>query len=282
MITNETALSENLDAWDSIAEMHARGSGAEFYRIEQWLAGECRLGEWEIEELGPVEGKNLLHLQCHIGTDTLEWARQGAKVTGLDFSPKAIAEAKRFAKILGIDAARFFVAPVHEAPQQLPDEQFDILYTGRGAICWLPDLNEWAQICQQLLKPGGVLYMEETHPVFNMLDVIETSEGRILTPKYNLFKDGPVSETAEGSYADRDAKTGKQIYHCWDYRFDTILNALQGHGFGIDFLHERELAFCKPWDDSFFVEVTPYYWRMRDDLTPIPMSFTLRATLKDG
>ena len=125
---DEQAVRENLETWDSMAHMHAQGSGAGFYRIEQWLAGESKLGPWEIEEIGPVEGKSLLHLQCHIGTDSLSWAREGARVTGLDFSPNAIEEARRFAGILGFDDARFVVSSVSDAVDALEGDEFPALH----------------------------------------------------------------------------------------------------------------------------------------------------------
>ena len=103
----EQAIDENHATWDEIAHVHAQGSGAKFYRIEQWLDGECKLGPWEIEEVGDVSGKSLLHMQCHIGTDTLSWARRGAVVTGLDFSENALIEARRFSDKLGIENSRF-------------------------------------------------------------------------------------------------------------------------------------------------------------------------------
>lgn len=274
----DQAIKENREGWDNVAHLHAQGSGAEFYRIKQWLEGECKLGKWEIEELGDVKGKSLLHMQCHIGTDTLSWARRGAKVTGLDFSTKAIAEAERFAKILKIDDARFVVSFVSDAVSALEGETFDILYTGRGALCWLPDLNEWAAICRQLVKDGGALYLEETHPALSLLDTITVDGKQILTPKYDPFKTTPVSETGEGSYADRDAKTEPITSHCWEFRFDTLINALIQNGFQIDFLHERPEAYFKPWDDELFEEIDGKYWRLADGLVPIPMSFTLRAT----
>ncbi|MBT4694079.1 MAG: methyltransferase domain-containing protein, partial [Planctomycetaceae bacterium] len=146
---------DNLKSWDAVAKMHAQGSGAEFYRITEFLQGECKLGPWELEEVGDVAGKSLLHLQCHIGTDTLSWSRYGAQVTGLDFSPAAIDEAERFARLLNIEDARFVVSTVSEAVNALNGEQFDIVYTGRGAICWLPDLDEWAGVCAQLVLPTG-------------------------------------------------------------------------------------------------------------------------------
>tara|TARA_R110002096_G_scaffold29509_2_gene88905 strand:- start:1098 stop:1937 length:840 start_codon:yes stop_codon:yes gene_type:complete len=276
-MTNEQAIQENLEGWENVAHLHAQGSGAAFYRIEQWLAGECKLGDWEVEEIGEIEGRSLLHLQCHIGTDTLSWARRGAKVTGLDFSSKAIQEAERFAGLLGIDSARFVISSVENAVNTLNGETFDILYTGRGALCWLPDLNEWAAVCRQLVKDGGVLYLEEVHPTLSLLDCIEVDGKKILAPKYDPFHQGPVSETCEGSYADRDAKTGPIITHCWEFRFDTLINALVQNGFRIDFLHERPQCFYKPRDDEMFVAVDERYWRLADDQVPIPMSFTLRA-----
>ena len=259
-----------------MAHMHAQGSGAEFYRIEQWLAGESKLAPWEIEEMGPVVGKSLLHMQCHIGTDTLSWAREGARVTGLDFSQNAIAEAERFADILGFVDARFVVSRVSEAAEALEGEQFDIIYTGRGALCWLPDLKVWARVCATLLKPGGTLYLEESTPTVNILDSEEGPEGLRLVPKYNLFNEGPISEIGEGSYADPDWP-GEWVTHCWEYRYGTIFNALIEEGFRIEFLNERDELFFAPWPE-FFETSRPNYWRLKKGNVPMPLSFTLKAT----
>ena len=166
----EQAIAENHATWDEIAHVHAQGSGADFYRIEQWLDGECKLGPWEIEEVGDVLGKSLLHMQCHIGTDTLSWARRGAVVTGLDFSENALIEARRFADKLGIENSRFVHSSVSNAVSALGEEKFDILYTGRGALCWLPDLDEWANVCSKLVKQNGILYLEESSPFVGTLE----------------------------------------------------------------------------------------------------------------
>ena len=273
---DEEAIRENLESWDAMAHLHAQGSGAEFYRIEQWLAGESKLSPWEIEEIGRVGGKSLLHMQCHIGTDTLSWAREGARVTGLDFSPNAIAEAERFARILRIDDARFVVSRVRDAVEALNGEQFDILYTGRGALCWLPDLGEWARVCSALLKQGGVLYLEESTPMVNILDVEEGPDGPRLVPKYDLFNEGPISEVGEGSYATAEADI-ERTTHCWEYRYDTIINALLENGFRIDFLNERDDHFFAPWPD-LFEPTRPNHWRLKEGHVPIPLSFTLKAT----
>ena len=259
-----------------MAHLHAQGSGAEFYRIDQWLAGESKLAPWEIEEMGSVGGKSLLHLQCHIGTDALSWAREGAKVSGLDFSPNAITEAERFAGILGIDDARFVVSRVSDAVEALAGEEFDIIYTGRGALCWLPDLDEWAQVCASLLKQDGMLYLEESTPMVNSLDVEEGPDGPRLFPKYDLFNVGPISEIGEGSYASTEADI-ERTTHCWEYRYDTIINALLENGFRIDFLNERDELFFAPWPEVFEPS-RPNYWRLKEGHVSIPLSFTLRAT----
>ena len=273
--SDEVAIQENLDSWDAMAHMHAQGSGAEFYRIEQWLAGECKLGPWEVEELGDVNGRSLLHMQCHIGTDTLSWARRGAIVTGLDFSENAILEARRFAEVLGIDDARFVHATVANAAEALDGEQFDIIYTGRGALCWLPDLEEWAAVCARLVKSGGVLYLEETTPFVNTLEPKETSEGSFFVPKYDLFNAGPISEIGEGSYANPQWP-GERTTHCWEFRYDTLVNALINNGFQIEFMHERDELFFDPWPEKFEPS-RPNYWRLKEGEVPFPLSFTLRA-----
>lgn len=273
--SDEQALAENHASWDTLAPVHAQGSGAEFYRIEQWLAGECKLGPWEIEEVGDVAGKSLLHLQCHIGTDTLSWARRGARVTGLDFSQNALTEARRFAEILDIDDARFIYSTVADAAGSLEGEQFDILYTGRGALCWLPDLDEWASVCAKLVKSGGLIYLEESTPFVNTLEPRETSEGSIFAPKYDLFYEGPISEIGEGSYADPEWE-GERVTHCWEYRYDTVINALVNNGFQIESFVERDELFFDPWPDKFEPS-RPNYWRLKEDEVRFPLSFTLKA-----
>ncbi|MGY8645427.1 MAG: class I SAM-dependent methyltransferase [Candidatus Poseidoniales archaeon] len=272
----ETEINDNLESWDAIAHMHAQGTGAEFYRIEQWLAGESKIAPWEIEELGPVEGKSLLHLQCHIGTDTLSWAREGAIVTGLDFSKQAIIEAKRFAEILDFPDATFVVSHVKDAVSALNGEKFDILYTGRGALCWLPNLDEWASICAQLVMPGGILYLEECHPFSELIEVVGSGIDKELKIHYNMFSKKPVTFDGQGSYADKDANTGITKSHCWGHGFGEIINSLINNGFKIEMMNEREESFFEPWDD-FLVNYRPNYWKFKEDIVPIPMSFTLRA-----
>ena len=274
----QSQIADNLQSWDSVAGIHARGGGAAFYRVEEFLGGECRLSPWEYEELGDVTGKSLVHLQCHIGLDTLSWARRGADVTGLDFSPQAIHEAKLFAGKLGIQDAHFVVANLADAADVLEHDAFDIVYTGRGALCWLPDMNQWASVCSRLLKPGGVLYMEELHPVLSSVDVVSGDSDKILQFVYNPFQSEPFSEESSGTYADPDAETGLHINHSWEHSFADIINALISQGFRLDLLNEREESFFAPWPE-LMEPVSSHHWKLKPELVPIPMSYTLKANL---
>ena len=268
-------MEENRLSWDEIAPLHARGSGATFYRMEQFLAGETKLAPWEITEIGPVDGKSLLHLQCHIGLDTLSWARLGAKVTGLDFSEASIEEARLIAEKIGADA-RFVIGRVQEAAAILDHEQFDLLYTGRGALCWLPDLSVWAKQCAALTKPGGILYLEETHPTLDLMNLESNEAGeKRLVPHYDAFDRTPVTESSEGSYADREAKTGVLTSHCWEHSFGELLGALTATGFELLHLHERDQLFFEPWPDVF-EEAGPNLWKFRKGQVRFPVSYTLK------
>jgi len=272
----DEAVEENLDSWDELASVHAQGSGAGFYRIEQWLAGETKLAPWEIEEVGSVSGKSLLHLQCHIGTDTLSWSREGARVTGLDYSPSAIMEAERFAGMIGADDARFVVSRVRDAVESLGGEEFDIVYTGRGALCWLPDIDQWASVCGSLVKQGGILYLEESTPMLNAMEPMATEGGSVFGLRYDLFNKEAVTESNEGSYADPDYPMERRT-HCWEYRYDTIINALVANGFRIDLLNERSELFFDPFPGRF-VESRPNYWTFKEGEARFPLTFTLKAT----
>ena len=273
---SEDAIKENLVSWDELASVHAQGSGSGFYRIEQWLAGETKLAPWEVEEVGPVSGKSLLHLQCHIGTDTLSWSREGARVTGLDYSPSAIMEAERFAGMVGAHDARFVVSRVRDAVESLDGEEFDVVYTGRGALCWLPDIEQWASVCGSLVKQGGILYLEESTPMLNAMEPMATEGGSVLGLRYDLFNTEAVSESNEGSYADPDYPIERRT-HCWEYRYDTIINALIANGFRIDLLNERDELFFDPFPGRF-VESRPNYWTFKEGETRFPLTFTLKAT----
>jgi len=184
--------------WDERVPIHAAGP---FYDLPGFVAGKDSLRDFEIAEVGDVSGKTLLHLQCHIGLDTLSWARRGATVTGLDFSAPAVEVASSLAGEIGVTTARFVTSDVYDAVPALGAQTFDIVYTGFGALCWLPDLARWAQTVAALLAPGGFLYLAEFHPFADVL----AEDGRTVENDY--FQHGPIVVDAPGSYADPSAVT---------------------------------------------------------------------------
>jgi 2-polyprenyl-3-methyl-5-hydroxy-6-metoxy-1,4-benzoquinol methylase len=154
-------MAANLAWWQEVTPLHA---ASEFYDLDGLRSGQDRMRPFEVDELGDVAGRDLVHLQCHIGTDTVCWARRGARVVGLDFSSNSIEVARRLAAECGA-AVEFVCSDVYDAPTALGHRQFDVVYTGIGALNWLPDLDAWARVVHELLRPGGVLYLAEIHPV---------------------------------------------------------------------------------------------------------------------
>jgi SAM-dependent methyltransferase len=147
--------------WNDRTAIHAK---SKFYNIDAFWAGKSSLSGLDQAELGDVAGRTLLHLQCHFGKDSLSWARLGARVTGVDFSEEAIAWAKSLNQRLGLDV-RFLCSDIYDAKEALQGEQFDIVYTSYGVLCWLPDSTRWAELISTSLKPGGTFYMAELHPL---------------------------------------------------------------------------------------------------------------------
>ncbi|MGH8882387.1 MAG: class I SAM-dependent methyltransferase, partial [Stackebrandtia sp.] len=147
----------NLANWDERVPIHL---GSDFYDLDGFKRHRDSLNAFEREEMGDVSGRTLVHLQCHFGRDTLSWAKYGARVAGVDFSAAAIEAASGLAAELDIDA-QFVTADVYDAAKALDGKSFDIVYTGIGALCWLPDMTRWAETVASLLKPGGFLYLAE-------------------------------------------------------------------------------------------------------------------------
>jgi SAM-dependent methyltransferase len=161
-VADDPWLETNRALWDEMAAIHPTTA---LYDADGLVAGRDDLRPWEDGELGPVAGLDLVHLQCHIGSDTVGWARRGARVVGLDFSEVALAAAADLARRCGLDI-RWVRADVYDAVAALGEERFDVLYTGVGALGWLPDLRRWAEVVHALLRPGGVLYLVELHPMW--------------------------------------------------------------------------------------------------------------------
>lgn len=220
-------LESNRALWDEWADINAR---SQMYALEDFKRGGVRLRDYEIEEVGPVSGKTLLHLQCHFGIDSLSWARLGAKVTGIDFSERAIALATAVAAELGIDAS-FIRSNLYDLPQHV-DGDFEIVYTSRGVLCWLPRIRPWADVVARFVKPGGFFYIAETHPI---LEAYEDD----FTLKFPYWEqEEPLSFDIHGSYADPTAEVKTEKDYEWNHSLGEIVTALAQAGLRIEFLHE--------------------------------------------
>ena len=161
--------------WDDRAPAHAASPD---YAFEQFVADPHFLSEvvrFDLPRLGDVRGLRAVHLQCHIGTDTISLARLGATMTGLDFSGASIAEAQRLSATCGTPVD-FVEADVYDAPGVLPAGTFDLVFTGIGALCWLPDVRRWAKVVSELLRPGGRLFIREGHPILWSIDERRTDQ----------------------------------------------------------------------------------------------------------
>ena len=259
----------NRALWDRWTKLHAASA---FYDVDGFKEGKSTLMAVEREELGDVAGKTLLHLQCHFGLDTLSWARAGAVVTGVDFSPGAIDRARSLSEELGIPAT-FLCANIYDLPET-PDAQFDIVFTSYGVLTWLPDLDRWAQIIARYLKPGGTFYIVEFHPFISMLD--DDGE-RIAYPYFRT--DAPLQFEAEGSYAAPDDE-GKHTSYEWPHSLGEIVTALLTAGLRIEYLHE--FPFSPYHFPTYLDEDEPGRYVWKDRSVTAPLLFSIKAAKEGG
>jgi SAM-dependent methyltransferase len=251
--------------WDDRVPVHLT---SEFYDLEAFRAGGSSLRPFERAEAGEVTGKRLVHLQCHIGLDTLSWARNGALVTGLDFSEPAIEAARSLAAELAVDAS-FVAADAYDAVTALDGRRFDVVYTGTGALVWLPDIPRWAGVVAALLQPGGFLYLVEGHPFAQILD---DAQGRTIVRDY--FDDQPQVEDYPYTYTDGPALTNTRSVQ-FQHQLGQIVTALADVGLRIDFLHEHDFDAFQRFES---LERHDGQYRFPAGLTRVPMMFSLRAT----
>jgi len=217
----------NRESWNELTTLHADSS---FYDVEGFKKGKTSLNHIEIEELGNIECKKLLHLQCHFGIDTLSLAREGAHVTGVDISDTSIQKATELSTELDIPAS-FIRSNVYDLESVL-NESFDIVYTSYGAINWLNDLDKWAKIICRYLKPNGIFYMVEFHPfIYTLNDKSEIAD--------SYFKTDALETVVEKSYTDKSEVSNKGLKHIeWHHSLSEVLNSLIKNGLHIEFLNE--------------------------------------------
>jgi ubiquinone/menaquinone biosynthesis C-methylase UbiE len=217
----------NRQSWNVLTTLHAESN---FYNINGFMKGKTSLNHIEIEELGDITGKKLLHLQCHFGMDTLSLARQGANVVGVDISDTSIQKANELSNELKIPA-KFIRSNVYDIDNVL-NETFDIVYTSYGAINWLDDLDKWAKIIKRFLNPNGMFYIVEFHPFIYTLN--DNSE---IVDSY--FKSKPLETIVENSYTDKSEVSKKNLKHVeWHHSLSEVLNSLISNGLKIEFLNE--------------------------------------------
>ena len=258
----------NQKLWDEKVGVHV---GSDFYDLAGFKAGDSSLYPVEEQEIGElVAGKTMLHLQCHFGMDTLTWARRGAIPTGVDFSGEAIAQARKLAGELGLDA-RFIQSNIYDLPDVL-DETFDIVFTSYGVLAWLPDTKAWGQLIARYLKPGGFFYIVELHP-FGM--ALEDGEDGIVKVDYPYFhEEEPIEWDVEGTYADLDAEMETEKQYEWLHSMGDIINSLVGAGLQVDYLHEFETTVFQQFK---ILQKQGRLYTLPEGFPKIPLLFSLMA-----
>ncbi len=261
-------LVSNRRNWDSRVAVHAN---SRFYGVAGWLHNELGPPSREIEALGDLEGKTLVHLQCHFGMDTLSWARAGAIVTGVDFSRRAINEATSLAERAGLsDHSSFVYANVYDAARVLREQRFDVVYVSLGSLCWLPDVFAWGGVVADLLAPGGRLYLHDVHPFSSCLD----SDGERIRCGYYEQPDAPQIFESTATYTDGDELDAITTYE-WNHSIGETVAALLARGLIVDALTEHNWTVFQqfPWLEG---SATGLYF-VPKGRPQIPLSFTVLA-----
>ncbi|MBV7269835.1 class I SAM-dependent methyltransferase [Winogradskyella luteola] len=253
----------NKDTWNKKVDIHAK---SKMYKMEAFKAGETSLMPYELKALGNVSGKSLLHLQCHFGQDTLSWSRMGAKCVGVDLSDEGIKLAKQLNAELKLDAD-FICCNVLDTSQYVP-QNFDIIYTSYGVIGWLPDLKPWAKMISERLKPGGVFYIVEFHPILWMFDYVNGKPKM----KYHYNQEEVIYDEYEGTYANQSSKMVSKEYG-WNHGLSEVVNALIEAGLQVEYLNEYDESPYDVFPDLLQQENGMF--KMKNQL--FPMIFEIKA-----
>lgn len=275
MSDHERELADNRRLWDAWTAIHTTGP---FYDVQRFRdhPDDVRIEPWEQAEVGEVAGKTLLHVQCHFGLDTLSWARLGAAhVTGVDFSEPAVAFANELAAETGLAGrSRFVVSDVYDLPGPLQGETFDVVYTGRGALGWLPNLRPWAEALAGFVAPGGIFYLHEGHPVLWAIEEEETAPNPV-TLAYDYWGGETITFPVEGSYADPTAEVDAELEHGWNHSLGEVVTLLAEQGLRIELLDEKRVL---DWPAPFLRDLGDGHWGWpADQAGNLPLMYSLRA-----
>jgi SAM-dependent methyltransferase len=258
--------------WNDRAPAHAASNDYGFDRFAGDPGHLSHTVRFDRPLLGDVTGQRGVHLQCHIGTDTLSLHRLGATVTGLDFSAASLAEARSLAAATGA-AVDYVQADVYDAPKVLPGA-YDLVYTGIGALCWLPDVRRWAEVVAALLRPGGRLFIREGHPMLWAVDETRP-DGLLVIDQAYFEREEPLVWDEAGTYVETDAVFQHTVTHQWNHGLGEIVTAVMAAGLELTMLQEHDSA---PWDalpgrtteDDGEHRLTDRPWRL-------PQTYTLQA-----
>ncbi|MGL5929166.1 MAG: class I SAM-dependent methyltransferase [Dermatophilaceae bacterium] len=272
-MSSDEYLEVNRASWDERAPAHARSRG---YAVDRFVADPAYLSavvRFDRPLLGDVAGLHGIHLQCHIGTDTVSLARLGARMTGLDLSPASLAEARRLAERTGTPVD-FVESDVYGAPAALGGRTFDLVYTGIGALGWLPDIRRWAEVVDTVLRPGGVLFIREGHPMLLALD--ESRDG--LQVGYPYFETPEPQEFDEpGTYVETDVEFAHTRTLEWSHGLGEVVTALLDRGFTLTTFVEHPSV---PWEalpGRMTHDAADDEWRLTERPERLPLTYTLRA-----
>lgn len=253
----------NRQAWNNKTDIHLK---SKFYDHDNFIKGKTSLNKIELDLLGDVSGKSILHLQCHFGQDTISLNRLGAEVTGIDLSDKAIETARQIASEVNSDAD-FICCDIYDLPNHL-NKQFDIVYTSYGTIGWLPNLDKWAKIVSRFLKPNGQFVFVEFHPVVWMFDDNFEKIG------YNYFNSGAIIESENGTYADKASEI-TQEYVMWNHSISEVLNSVIKNQLEIISFNEYDYSPYNCFNKT--IEFSNGKFRIEHLENKIPMVFSLLA-----
>ena len=230
MADNHHYFEVNKKTWNEKVRIHSK---SDMYDLQGFKNGSNSLKRYELEGIGDVTDKKLLHLQCHFGQDTLSWSRLGARSLGVDISNEGIKLAQQLNEELGLDA-EFVCCNVLDTSKYVK-EKFDIVYTSYGVIGWLPDLRPWARMIAERLKKGGTFYMVEFHPIVWMFDYTDENPKM----KYGYMQNDVIYEEYEGTYADQSAKMVSKEYG-WNHGLGEVISSLTEAGLKIEYLREHD------------------------------------------
>jgi len=260
--------------WDERAPAHA---ASPTYNVDAFLSDPSYISNvvrFDLPRLGDITGLRGVHLQCHIGTDTVSLTRLGAQMVGVDFSPAAVKQARLLAASVNADI-EFVLCDVYAAPDKLGKARFDLVFTGIGALCWLPDVSRWAQVVADLLVPGGRLFIREGHPM--LWTLADARADGVLAVEHAYFeRPEPEVFVNDGTYVETDAQFEHGVTHEWNHGLGEIVTALMRAGMDLTMLEEHDSA---PWEalDGQMEELALGEWRLTDRPWRLPHTYTLQA-----